>query len=69
MQGSNSRLTTILLSMFLGMSVLAIICYATIFVQPDIPFNPLSPQRATIEAEALVAVQPGTAATPTPEYP
>ena len=61
MQGSNSRLTIVLLS----------ICYATIFIQPNIPINPLSPQRATTQAELLVAAQPENAVTPTPDqaYP
>jgi hypothetical protein len=57
--------------MFLGMTVLAIICYVTIFVQPNIPINPLSPQRATEQAELLVAAQPDNVVTPTPDqaYP
>lgn len=72
--GSDSRLSTVLLTMFLGMTVLAILCYATIFIQPNIPFNPLSPQRATTVAEArlaeLEAAQIAAATnTPDPSYP
>lgn len=47
MERLDNRLTIVLISMFLGMTVLACLCYATILVQPNIPFNPLSPQRAT----------------------
>ena len=61
--GSDDRLSTVLLAMFLGMTVLAILCYATIFIQPNIPFNPLSPQRATTVAEARIAALP----TPVPQ--
>lgn len=51
----DNRLSTILLSMVLGLTVLALLCYATIFIQPNIPFNPLSPQRATEAAAARIA--------------
>jgi hypothetical protein len=42
--------------MFLGMTILACLCYATIFIQPDIPFNPLSPYRATLVASQVTPV-------------
>jgi len=58
MANLDNRLTTVLLSMVLGITVLSIICYTIIFVQPDVPFNPLSPQRATIIAEAKTTVAP-----------
>ena len=54
MGGTDNRLITMLLAMVLGMTLLALLCYATIFVQPNIPFNPLSPQRATAAAEGAV---------------
>lgn len=58
MRNLDKRLTTVLLAMMLGMSVLAILCYATIFMQPNIPFNPLSPQRATeVALVNVVALQ------------
>lgn len=62
----DNRLTTVLLSMVLGLTVLSILCYATIYIQPNIPFNPLSPQRATADAQARLAslpVQPEVVAT------
>lgn len=58
MQGLDNRVTTVLLSMVLGMIVLSVLCYATIFVQPNVPFNPLSPQRATEAAERALAALP-----------
>lgn len=48
--------------MVLGMTVLACLCYATIFFQPNLPFNPLSPQIAT--DEALANIQVAQAQTP-----
>jgi hypothetical protein len=66
----DDRLTTVLLAMFLGMTVLAVLCYTTIFVQPNIPFNPLSPQRATVVAgerlAALATQAPVATTTPGP---
>ena len=58
MERLNDRLTTVLLAMVLGMTLLSVLCYATIFVQPNIPFNPLSPQRATEAAEKALAALP-----------
>lgn len=55
MRNLDNRMSTVLLAMMLGMTVLAVLCYATIFVQPNIPFNPLSPQRATQVAMVSVA--------------
>jgi len=57
----DNRLTIVLLAMMLGMTILSVLCYATIFVQPNIPFNPLSPQRATSIAEEARASLPTTA--------
>jgi hypothetical protein len=70
----DNRLTTVLLAMFLGMTILSCLCYATIFVQPNIPFNPLSPNRATIVAETAIASQvvalpPAQIATADQSYP
>jgi hypothetical protein len=66
----DNRVTTVLLSMIMGMTILAILCYATIFVQPNIPFNPLSPDRATLTASqaAPVVILPPTF-TPDQSYP
>lgn len=69
----DNRLTTVLLAMVLGLTVLSILCYATIFIQPNIPFNPLSPQRATEAAQARLASLPtpgpGVTATLDQSYP
>lgn len=54
----DNHLTTVLLAMIMGMTILSILCYATIFVQPNIPFNPLSPQRATQVAMARITQVP-----------
>ena len=59
MERLDNRLTIVLLAMFLGMTVLACLCYATIYAQPNIPFNPLSPQRATEVALASQSDVPG----------
>lgn len=53
----DNQVTTVLLAMVMGMTILSVLCYATIFIQPDIPFNPLSPQRATQVALSEVAQQ------------
>ncbi len=58
MERLDDRLTIVLLSMVLGMTILSVLCYATIFVQPDIPFNPLSPRRATDIAATAIAKLP-----------
>lgn len=65
MQRPDNRLTIVLISMVLGMTVLACLCYATIFVQPNLPFNPLSPQIATEIAGATIqAIPPVQSAEP-----
>ena len=72
MERLDNRLTIVLLSMFLGMTVLACLCYATIFAQPNLPFNPLSPQRATevaLERPANVSNQFVPTPTPDQSYP
>ncbi len=70
----DNRFTTILLTMILGMTILSGLCYITIFIQPNSPFNPLSPNRATIIAETaaaqnVAAVVPPVVATPDQSYP
>jgi len=70
----DNRLITVLLAMILGMTILSCLCYLTIFVQPNIPFNPLSPNRATVVAQTAVAakvaaVPAAQVATPDQSYP
>lgn len=72
MANLDDRLTIVLLSMVMGMMVLSVICYATIFLQPNVPFNPLSPSRATARSATVIANAPTPTSTPldTPEpYP
>lgn len=59
----DNRLTTILLSMVLGLTILSCLCYVTIFVQPNIPFNPLSPNKATEIAATFIAANVTTPVT------
>jgi hypothetical protein len=68
----DNRWTTVLLSLVMGMTILSVLCYTTIFLQPNVPFNPLSPNRAT----AIALAQPPTLptqvfiiATPDQSYP
>ncbi len=67
----DDRLATALTAMVLGMTLLSCVCYATIFMQPNIPFNPLSPGRATriAAAQAAVTVPALPTATPDQSYP
>lgn len=67
----DSRLMTVLLAMIFGLTVLACVCFATIFLQPNIPINPLSPGRATAIAATRLALIPTQAptGTPVPTYP
>lgn len=68
----DNRMTIILISMVLGMTVLSCLCYVTIYAQPNIPFNPLSPQRATEVALANPSqgpVQVGPTPTLDQSYP
>lgn len=68
----DNRTTTVLLSMVMGLTILSCLCYATIFVQPNIPFNPLSPNKATAIASQItpvVAAPPGPPPTLDQSYP
>jgi hypothetical protein len=71
MNRSDNRIVTVLLAMLLGLTILAAICFATVFLQPNLPFNPLSPDRATSIAGTRQAGIPTVAATntPPPTYP
>ncbi|MBN1218177.1 MAG: hypothetical protein JXM69_04555 [Anaerolineae bacterium] len=67
----DSRVVTVLAAMIFGLIILTCLCFATIYLFPDIPFNPLSPSRATAIAETRLASQPTQAPTYTlvPTYP
>ncbi len=66
-----NNILIVLLAMVVGLIILVLICFLTIFLQPDIIFNPLSPSRATaIAAAQAVTVAPtATPTTPAPTYP
>ncbi|MBE7557373.1 MAG: hypothetical protein HS126_40565 [Anaerolineales bacterium] len=71
-QRLDNRWTTVLLALTLGMTLLSVLCYATIFIQPNVPFNPLSPSRATevaLRNPPPVATQVVIVATPDQSYP
>ncbi|GIK43200.1 MAG: hypothetical protein BroJett011_70330 [Chloroflexota bacterium] len=71
-QRLDNRWTTVLLALTMGMTLLSVLCYATIFIQPNVPFNPLSPSRATEAAlrnPPPVATQVVIVATPDQSYP
>lgn len=53
----DDRTAIILLGVVLGMTLLSCLCYITIYIQPNSPFNPLSPNRATIVAATAIARQ------------
>ncbi len=66
MERLDNRLTTVLLAMVLGLTILAALCYVTIFIQPNVLFNPLSPDRAaTRAAEKVLAAAPAQGQPPT----
>ncbi|MCB0197592.1 MAG: hypothetical protein KDJ65_36950, partial [Anaerolineae bacterium] len=53
--GGISRLVTLLLTVVLGVTVLLLAYFVFVFFNPNTPFNPLSPQRATIAAATRIA--------------
>lgn len=66
-----NKTATALLAMMIGLTMLTCLCYAAIFVQPDVAFNPYPPQYATARTEAtLEAIQSSQVFqvnTPTPD--
>ncbi|MBN1993647.1 MAG: hypothetical protein JW953_13180 [Anaerolineae bacterium] len=54
----DNRLATVLAAMIFGLIILSCVCFATIYLVPDIPFNPLSPSRATAIVAARIAQTP-----------
>jgi hypothetical protein len=68
----DNRWTTVLLALVFGLTILSVLCYTTIFIQPNVPFNPLSPNRATVVALSgppLFPTQIFIVATPDQSYP
>ena len=66
MARSTNNVLIILIAMIIGVTILACLCFATIFFQPNIPFNPLSPDRATRVAATRQAQTPSPTITNTP---
>lgn len=60
----DDRIITVLLGMIVGITILSLICFLTLFIQPNLPFNPLSPARATGIAATRLASLPTPTATP-----
>jgi hypothetical protein len=65
------NLLTVLLAMMIGLIILTLICLLTIFLNPNVFFNPLSPNRATAIAATRLAGIPTITLTftPAPTYP
>ena len=71
-QRLDNRWTTVLLALTMGLTILSVLCYATIFIEPNVPFNPLSPSRATevaLRTPPEVLSQVMIMATPDQSYP
>ncbi len=62
----SNNVATVLLAMFAGLAILSCICYAVIFLQPNVPFNPLRPDEATRRAVAALSTLPTATDTPVP---
>ena len=53
--GGNNPLITVLVALILGLTALVAIYFTFVFFNPNTPFNPLSPQRATVAAATRLA--------------
>ncbi len=62
----NNNILIVIIAMLVGLSILACVCYATIFLQPEIPINPLRASRATAIAGTVQARTPTATITNTP---
>lgn len=59
----NGRLIIVLIALIVGLALLTIACFVTLYFAPNVPFNPLSPARATANAETRIASIPTPTAT------
>lgn len=57
----NGRLIIILIALIVGLALLTLVCFVTLYLSPNLAFNPLSPARATANAATRIA------SIPTPE--
>lgn len=65
------RAIIVVIALIIGLTILTLLCFTTLYFAPNLPFNPLSPARATASAAtraAAIAVAQPTA-TPPPTYP
>jgi hypothetical protein len=60
------RIIIILVALIVGLAILTLICFTTLFLAPNFPLNPLSPDRATRNAQTRVAQLQATVPTATP---
>lgn len=60
----DDRFLVVLIAMFIGLTIVALLCYATLFFAPNMPLNPLSPARATGVAATRLAQIPTPTYTP-----
>ncbi|HMR64424.1 MAG TPA: hypothetical protein PKE64_10475, partial [Anaerolineae bacterium] len=60
------RIIIILVALIIGLAILTLICFATLFFAPNLPLNPLSPERATRNAQTRVAQLQAQIPTSTP---
>lgn len=55
MRGMSDKMATVFLILVVGFMLLTCLCYAAIFVEPEVAFNPYSPSYATARAEGTLA--------------
>lgn len=53
-------------ALFMVLTVLVAVCYVTVFVNPQMPFNPFKPLLVQLPTPTAVAGIPGVSGTPTP---
>lgn len=46
----SDKVATILLIFVLGITILSLLCFAAIFIEPEVPLNPYPPSHATVRA-------------------
>ncbi|MCB0209924.1 MAG: hypothetical protein KDJ52_11365 [Anaerolineae bacterium] len=51
----NGRLIIILIALIVGLALLTLACFVTLYLAPNLAFNPLSPVRATSNAATRIA--------------
>ncbi|MCB0195515.1 MAG: hypothetical protein KDJ65_26435 [Anaerolineae bacterium] len=62
----NGRLIIIVIALIVGLALLTLVCFVTLYLAPNLAFNPLSPARATANAATRIAKIPTATATEIP---